>query len=405
MAGRKRANGEGTLRFNKERRRWEARLTIGVSDDGKPRRRMVTASTRAAVVERMRDLATATGEGRAPLPRDVTVTRFLAAWLDELPGRVAPSTEQQYRDVARLYVIPHIGRRRIATLTPRDVTYMVRQLEAAGRAPNTQRLARSVLRRALRWGQNEGAVTRNVAAIADGVRLGAEEGRTLTLDEARALLDSLADDRLAAAFTVALSMGLRLGELLGLAWADVDLEGTPARLTIRRSLKRLKGRGLVADTTKTARSRRTLHVPAPAVDQLRAHRRRQLEERLYAGDLWEPLPLGLDLVFRTETGTAIDPANFRHRCYKATEAAGLGRWSPHELRHSAASLLIAQGVRLELISELLGHQSIRITKDIYGHLVDAVRSEAADAMTTALWGDGPASHGAPDPARRRPLTS
>lgn len=387
MSPRQRGNGEGTVRFNAQRNRWEGRITVGVSDDGKLRRRMVTAPSRRAALDRMADMKAAATEGRQPLPRDVTVGRFLDAWLEQLPGTVARSTEQQYRDVVKLYVRPHLGRRRLANLTPSDVTLMVRGLEVGGYSANTRRLARSVLRRALRWGQHEGTVARNVASIANGVRLEAEEGRTLTPEQARALLTEAAGDRLGAAFTVALSMGLRLGELLALAWDDVALDVEPARLTVRRSVQRHKGAGLVMSSTKTSRSRRTLHVPAPAVAELRAHRRRQASEQLAAGELWEPLPLGLDLVFRSEVGTAVDPANFRKRVYGLTVAAGLGRWSPHELRHSAASLLIAQGVRLELISELLGHSSIRITKDVYGHLLDASRSEAADAMSVALWGD------------------
>ena len=105
-----------------------------------------------------------------------------------------------------------------------------------------------------------------------------------------------------------------------------------------------------------------------------------------AGPEWEPLPLGHDLVFRTPFGTAIDPANFRHATYKATIDAGLGRWSPHELRHSAASLLLAQGISLKVASEMLGHSSIRVTADIYSHLLEPARQEAAEAMENALWG-------------------
>jgi integrase len=387
MARRRRGNGEGTVRYNEARRRWEARATVGFDDEGRPRRRMVTGHTRKEALGRLRELDDAVLAGHEPLDRSVTVARFLDAWLDTLAGTVAPSTEQQYRDVVRLYVRPHVGRIRIGTLQPRQVTAMVRQLERAGLSANTRRLARSVLRRALRWGQKEGTVARNVAAIADGVRLDVDEGRTLTPEQARTLLAATDGHRLEAAVTVALALGLRLGELLALAWPDVDLDATPARLTVRRSLKRLPGRGLAVDEPKTRGSRRTLHLPGPVVASLRAHRRRQVAERLAAGDLWETLPLGLDLVFRTEAGTALDPRNVRRAVGDLTEAAGLGRWSPHELRHSAASLLIAQGVRLELISELLGHSSIRVTKDVYGHLVDELRGEAATAMTAALWGE------------------
>jgi integrase len=127
-------------------------------------------------------------------------------------------------------------------------------------------------------------------------------------------------------------------------------------------------------------------VPGPVVEALRRHRRRQLEERLAAGDLWTDRPLGVDLVFRTPSGTAVDPDNFRNLTYSVTEKAGIGRWSPHELRHSAASLLLAQGVPLEVVSEVLGHSSIRITKDVYGHLLDGQKAHAAEAMTAALWG-------------------
>lgn len=383
----RRANGEGTFWHDKKRRRWEGRITVW--EDGRPRRRKVTAPTKREAIQRLEQLRASLDAGHDLARRDLTVSRFLATWLDDvIPGSVSASTEQQYRDVTRLYIVPHIGHRRLRELTARDVTRMIRKLDQAGKSPNTQRLARSVLRRALRWAEAEGMVARNVAALAEGVKIGDTSGRALTPDEARALLVAAEGHRLEVAVTVALSLGLRLGELLGLAWPDITLDGTPARLVVTRSLKRLPGKGLVLDETKTSGSRRTLHLPAPLVRALKAHRRRQAAERLEAGDLWDPLPLGADLVFRTPAGTALDPANVRHAVYNLTEAAGIGRRTPHELRHSAASLLIAQGVPLKLVSETLGHSSVRITADVYGHLFDEARSEAADAMTAALWGAG-----------------
>jgi integrase len=242
-----------------------------------------------------------------------------------------------------------------------------------------------VLRRALREAQIEGQLERNVASIARGVRIDADEGRTLTPDQARQLIDHIAGHRLEAAFTVALSLGLRLGELLGLAWPDVELDERP-RITIRRALKRIPRRGLVLEDTKTASSRRTVYLPSTTTAALRSHRAAQAAERLQAGPEWTSLPLGADLVFRTPFGTAIDPNNFRHIVYTETDAAGVSRFSPHELRHSAASLLIAQGVPLKVISEMLGHSSIRITADVYGHLLEPAREDAAEAMERALWG-------------------
>jgi integrase len=381
----RRGRGEGTIHHNLERGRWEGRLTVSTDEQGQPVRRKVTGATRTAVVQRMRELRDAADGGRQPTRRDLTVARFLDEWLaDILPGTVAAKTEVSYRDIVRLYVKPHLGRKHLVTLNARDVARMLRDLEDEGRSANTRRLARSVLRRALRWAEAEGMVARNVAAIASGVRIGTTEGRTLTPVEARQLLASVEGHHLEAAFTVALALGLRRGELLGLAWSDVELDATPARLTVRRALKRLPA-GLVVEDTKTRGSRRTVHQPAPVVEALRVHRRRQAEERLAAGPLWVKRPLGVDLVFRTPLGTAVDPDNFRNLTYKVTEAAGLGRWSPHELRHSAASLLLAQGVPLKVVSETLGHASIRITADVYGHLLEPAKAEAADAMERALW--------------------
>jgi integrase len=271
---RTRSNGEGGVWEDKGRHRWVGRYTIGFDENGRQVRRTVTGRTKREVLERLAEVKGAVDEGRQAPDRRLTVGGFLDQWLgDILPGTVAPATEVQYRDVVRLYVKPHLGRRQLVTLSVRDVSRMLRDLEEEGRSPNTRRLARSVLRRALRWAEAEGMVARNVAAIASGVRIGAAEGRTLTPAEARQLLAAVAGTRLEAAYAVALALGVRRGELLGLAWSDIDLDATPARVTVRRALKRLPA-GLVLEDTKTPRvashrpppgARR--HVPAGAQAQ------------------------------------------------------------------------------------------------------------------------------------------
>lgn len=305
-----------------------------------------------------------------------------------LPGTVAATTLHQYRDVVRLYVVPHVGRKRLRSLTAADVSKMVRALADEGRAPNTARLARSVLRRALRWAEHEGMVVRNVAAIAFGPRVPTPEGRTLTLDEARSFLTSIEGHRLEAAWIVMLGVGLRRGELLGLSWDDVALKAKAPTLTVNRALRRLRTSGLELTEPKTRQSRRNVHLPRAVAAALTEHRRRQAAEQLAAGPEWVDRPLGADLVFRTPFGTAVDPDNFRNITYTVTDAAGIGRWSPHELRHSAASIMLAMGVPMKTVSETLGHSSIRVTSDVYAHLMPAARQEAADAVDAALWGDG-----------------
>ena len=381
----RRARGDGTVYFDATRGRYEGQMYVAGAD-GKQRRRKVTGKSEDDVRAKLRRLAVEAENHRLVANKNTTLGTFLDEWAAAvLPESVAASTAVQYRDVIRLYIKPHIGHKRLAALKPTDVSIMVRNLTNQGLAPNTVRTARSVLRRALRYALVDGLVTRNAAADAFGVRVPSPDGRTMTIEQARAFLADIAGHRLEAAWIVALGLGVRLGELLAIQWSDLDLDGTPPSLQVRAAIKRLPGVGLIRDEPKTRTSRRTIHLPDPVTTALRAHRTRQLAERLHVGPDWEPYPLSADLVFRTELGTALDPANFRHYTYATTEHAGIGRWTPHELRHSAASLLIAMGVPLKVVSETLGHSSIRVTADVYGHLLDESRDLAADAMTRALW--------------------
>jgi integrase len=378
-----RSPGEGTVSKNNTRNRWEAQLTIGYDPDtGQRKRQKFTGRTRAEVVDKLDDARKRLGQGRPTHQERRTVEEYLEDWIENvLPTTVSAGTITNYADVVRLYIVPNIGAKKLLALTPADVSAMVLALDRDGKSPNTQRLARSVLRRALRRGEQEGILDRNVAALADGVRVGAPEGRTLTVEQGRHLLDAVREDRLEAAYVTALTLGLRRGELLGLTWDDVDLDAERPTLTVLRSLKRVAGRGLEVSETKTRGSRRRIHLPAPTVDALRRHRDRIDVERATVGSSWPDRPLGVDLVFRSPIGTAVDPDNFRNATYSLTKRVLGERWSPHELRHSAASLLIAQGVDLKVVSEVLGHSSIRITSDVYGHLLDGAGVVAADAMS------------------------
>lgn len=389
---RKSANGEGSIYYRRDRKRWEGSLTVGTTTDGRPSRRTVTGRTRAEVIDRMANLRRSIEAGPG-LPAEVTVGRWLNHWLLEvLPlTDTAPTTRDNYADVVRLYVEPTIGRVRLDQLQPAHVRSMLARLRDQGLSSNTQRAARSVLRRSLRAAEVDGLVTRNVAALVDGVRVQQPEGRTLTPDQARDLLAAVRGDRHEALVVLLLSLGLRRGEALGLGWDDLQLDREQPTLTVRRALKKVKRTAdrparLVLEEPKTATSRRTVHLPQPTADLLRRHRAGQAAERLAYGTGWGAEWAAVNLVFTTTIGTAVDPDNFAKALGRITVAAGLGTWTPHELRHSAASLLIAQGVPLKVVSETLGHSSIRVTADVYGHLLEPAKVEAAAAMTTALWG-------------------
>lgn len=415
-----RANGEGGIRKDTSRNRWVGTVTVRWEDvghdDGKTVRRQVrknvVGKTKREVAERLRELQGMVDKG-VPVPdQQITVGAMLDQWLaDVLPGTVAKPTEGQYRDVVRLYIKPRIGDKKLRQLTPTDVARMLRDMEEptaarpSGYSPNVRRLARSVLRRAIRWAETEGIVSRNVAALASPVRVERPDARTMTPEQARVFLDHVRGDRHEALFVVALSLGLRVSELLGLGWDDVNLDapdGQRATLVVRRGLKRVKGAGLIIDGVKTKTSRRTIHLPTQTADCLREHRQRQVVERAEFAGTWPEFPLGVDLVFRSSTGTALDPSNVwsyvseaaRHagaeyeddECTRIRPGTGLGHWHPHELRHSAASLLIAQGVPLKMVSEMLGHSSIAVTADVYTHVLAPSRDDVAAAMDRALTG-------------------
>lgn len=378
----KQANGDGSVFYDASRGTWVAQLDLGRDARGRRRRRKFTGRTRKEAKQRL-DAALAKQKAGLPVPDErTTVGAFLQEWIDRsVPGTVSEGTVDTYRRSIRLYLIPTIGTVPLVKLTPAHVSDLLREMEERGLAGETRRLARAVLRRALRRAEQEGLVVRNVAAIAEGPRIRRREGRTLTPEQARLLMIAARGDRLEAAYTVALSMGLRRGEVLGLRWRDVALDETPPTVIVQTQLLRTE-RGLDLVEVKTARSRRRLHLPAPLVDDLRAHRERQTAERLMLGSEWRDEH---GLVFTTPLGTPVDPRNFSRAVSQLCVRAGLGHWGTHELRHSCASLLLARGVPLEVVSETLGHSSIRVTKDVYGHLMAPARAQAAEAMQQTLW--------------------
>jgi integrase len=195
------------------------------------------------------------------------------------------------------------------------------------------------------------------------------------------LLEELDGHRLGALYLTMLGLGLRRGEALGLRWEDVDLDH--ASLVVRRALKyeRRDGKAaLVLGEVKTVKSRRALNIPAPVVEALRRQRAKQASERLSVGEAWDDS----GLVFTNGLGGPLDGRNVYRDFTSLCERIGLGRWHPHELRHSAASMMLAQGVPIEVVSDILGHSSIRMTADVYGHVLEPQREAAAEAMAEAL---------------------
>ena len=220
-------------------------------------------------------------------------------------------------------------------------------------------------------------VVRNAAALANAPRALTREITPLNPAQARTLLHHCATHRLGPLFTIALSLGLRLGEALGLRWSDVDFD--KGLLQVRRTLQRIKG-GVAFSEPKTARSYRTLVLPDVAISTLTAHRVRQLEQRLAAGQRWG----GHDLVFTNGDGNPLDRANVRKQFHRLLQTAGLPQIRIHDLRHTAATLLMLQGVNPRTVMELLGHSDVTMTLNTYSHVLASLKQDAARRMDDVL---------------------
>jgi integrase len=341
-------------------------------------RRVLYGRTRAEVQDK---LLAVQGDVRAGLPvptRHQSVGEFLKVWLDEVAGpSVRPRTYRSYEQVLRLHVIPDLGKVHLAKLSPQQVQRLLNNKTKAGLSPRTVRIIRDVLRNALNRALQWGLVSRNVAAVVDVPHIPRADVRVFSPDQARQFLAHVKGDRQEALYTVALALGLRQGEALGLKWEDVDLEA--GCLHVRHALLRLGGR-LELSEPKTALSRRTIPLPSIAITALRAHRSRQLQDRLLAGSRWKEA----GFVFTTTVGTPMDGPTVTKRFQAALAAAGLPRQRFHDLRHGCASLLLAQGVAPRVVMELLGHSDVRLTMNVYTHVASELQQAAADSMEALL---------------------
>jgi integrase len=382
MAG-KRGNGEGTIFQRSSDKRWMGVLQLGYGPTGRPIKKSVSGKTRAEVLKKFKELQRTLDDGLPAPDKSVTVTRLLESWnLDVLSHQVSATAANHYMSIARNHIIPTIGRKKLIELTTSDVDRMISKKIAQGLSASTVRRIRSVLAQAIDQGIRWGWVNRNVATLARAPKSVRSEGRTLTVDEARRFLHQLEGHRLETLFTLMLMTGLRRGETLGLQWTDLDTK--KGVLTVRRQLQR-EGDGLVTRDTKTQRSRRVVNLPAQMLDLLKSHRHEQEVARKALGPAW----IDSGFIFTTPLGGPLDPRNLLRAFKKVCIEAGLGDWHLHELRHSAASLMLAQGVKLQVVSEVLGHSSIRMTADVYGHILDPDRRSAAAAMADVIWGTSP----------------
>lgn len=372
----RRGHGEGSIGQLKDGR-WLARASL----DG--RRKSFTGKTRAEVAKRLAIALKAHQDG-LPTPSDrQTVEQFIEKWIAAITPTIREKTANNYANLLRNHAIPVIGKIQMTKLQPADLIRLYDKRRKAGAAPRSVLHLHRVLFRCLRFAERWGDVTRNVAALVDAPKIKRTQFRCLSAEEARTLLAVAEGDRLEAFIVLALSTGMRLGELLGLSWRSVDFDR--GAVSVVASLQATARGELVLMEPKTTHSRRVIDVEPRVTACLRRHRAAQELARRVAGDAWtSPIP---DLVFTSPVGHPIDGRVLIRSWFRPLLAkAGLPAIRIHDLRHSHASIALALGVHPKVVQETLGHSSIAITLDLYSHVVPSLQREAAKEMGAALFG-------------------
>ena len=375
---RRRGPGEGSI-YQRRDGRWTAAISIGngkrKSFYGKSRQEVATKLTKALHTQ----------QNGLKLPNErVTVASFMLQWLEcAVRGFVRPATYTSYEGIVRLHILPEIGHLALARLSTEDIQKLLGKKQKAGLSNKRLHHILSVLKQALNTAVAWEKVPRNVAQQATAPPLKKQQIVPLTPEEARHFLAACEDDRLGALFTVALAMGLRRGEILGLQWDDVDFKSRT--LSVRHALQRVEGQ-LQLVPPKSTRSIRTIPIPDIAMHALKRHQTRQEEEARAAGHKWT----GSGFVFTTSIGTPLDGDNVTKRFKRLLREAGIRDQRFHDLRHCCGTLLVAQGVHPRVVMEILGHSQISVTMNTYASVNHDLQQNAMAKLNNVLSTDAQA---------------
>lgn len=396
---RKRANGEGSVYYRECDARWAAEITVGYDDRGRQVKPRVYGRTQAEARAKLDELRKRISQGLKPKPDRLTVAQFLERWLavSGCEPHVEFKTAESYRNQVNLHIVPAIGRIELTKLGPEDVQQLINIMFTKAKrvstkkggvsdvtlptqtfSPKTVKQCRDTLRTALNVAIKWNLIARNPAAA---VTVKQVKRRPTIYDEKQAaiFIETIYGERLEALYWLALCLGSREGEILGLRWTDFDFE--LGKFQLLRSLQRVKRPGeqksrLELVPTKTEGSDRSAWLPQIVLEKVLEHQRRQFEERKAAGSAW----IETGMVFTTPKGTPLEPRSMLRDFHRIRSHPKLPRIRFHDLRHSAATILKMGGVSDQAIQHLLGHSSVRTTQEIYTHLTIDGQKQAADKM-------------------------
>jgi integrase len=348
------------------------------AEDGRRRQRSKGGfHTRRAAQKFLNEQLARLDRGSYAAPSKLTLGEYLVGeWLPAIERTIRPSTYAIYRRSVRLHVRPHVGGVRLQSLSGGQLTALYRKLEQEGLAVSTIRGVHTVISRALRDAERWARTPRNVARLADPPAAGRTRATAWTATELKRFLEHVRDDRLFALWRLAATTGMRRGELLGLTWRWVDLDG--GRLSVEQQLMPTKG-GPSFGPPKSARSRRTVALDPETVAALSRHRDTQLLERDFAADAYRDQ----DLVFCDPLGGPIRPEALSRLFTRYRKAAGIPSGVLHTLRHTAATLMLTGGVPVHIAAARLGDRAETVLST-YAHLLPQSDELAAERVAQAI---------------------
>ena len=372
----KRGNGEGGITRHKKSGLYMARYTVQTPTG--PKRKTLYGKTRREVDEKLTRAKADRDGGLVFDTENLKVGQYLTRWLtDSVQDTVTHTTYESYERLVRIHLVPTLGRIKLKDLTPTHVRGLYRKKLDSGLSATSVQRVHALLHKALKQAINDGLIPRNVTEAVTAPRQIRKEIQALPPEQARAFLQAAKSDRLEALYLLALHTGLRQGELLGLKWVDVDLDqGT---LQVRRILSAAKGGPLF--TTPKSNKGRSVRLTPQAVQALRDHRKRQIEEQLKQAGHWHDT----GLVFTSTVGTPLNRHNVFGRSFKPLlRRAGLPDIPFHALRHSFATLMLSGREHPKVVQEMLGHSRINTTLDFYSHVLPDMQREAIDRLDVML---------------------
>ena len=392
---------------------WHGRVTVGTRDDGRPDRRHVSSKKRATVVAKVKALEHARERGTVLKPgENWTVEEWLMHWHEEIAGpNVKTNTRSGYAVAVHHHLIPAIGKHKMTALRPEHLERLYQRMltnvtkKGTATRPATVHQVHRTIRTALNEAVRRGYLTSNPANLAKAPRVEEDEIEPYTLGEIQQLFRTASSRRNGARWVLALALGLRQGEVLGLQWSDLDFE--TQTIAIRRARLRPKyvhgcdppcGRHHAGycpdriqttpdtDTTKSKAGRRYIGLPDALAALLIEHRLAQAAERTHAGSAWSDG----SWVFTTPTGAAIHPRNDWSDWKRLLAEAGVRDGRLHDARHTAATVLLLLGVNERTMMGVMGWSNPAMAQR-YAHMVEPVRRELAGRLDALLWNEGAAS--------------